>query len=311
MKSNTIGTIVAIIAQSFSALGMNLQRYAHTLHTDKPLIWRWPFLLGLVCLGLTEVSNFVALSFSPVSTIAPLGSFSIIMSAIFGQLFFSEKVKFNGAVGIVLIAFGTFLTISNGPSSSKDFTVEEFMELLKNPKKTSYFACIIIIMIILYIIGNKNLFLIVALASISAGNSVTLSKALAVFVKISITSQNQLTSFLPYCIIAFMVGSIILQVNRLNKAMENHKAYIVNSLYFVMLTVMSILNSSILYGEMISLNMNGKISFFFGLVLMGSGVFLLSSRSVKITTIPDEEIPFINNNLNQTMDNSKESLKDV
>lgn len=304
MKSNTIGALITVLAQCFSALGMNLQRYAHTLRISKPLIRRWPFLLGLVCLGLTEISNFIALSFSPVSTIAPLGSISTIASAIFGQLIFSEKVTSKGAIGIALIAFGTFLSISNGPSSSKDFTVEEFMELLMNPMKVGYFMCILVIMILLYIFGNKNLFLTVALASISAGNSVTLSKALAVFVKISITSQNQLTNILPYCIIIFIICSIVLQVNRLNKAMENHQAYVVNSLYFVMLTVMSILNSSILYGEMVALSLLGKISFAIGLILMGSGVFLLSSKPIKQTTpSDDEQAPFISNNVKNSNEN--------
>ena len=90
--------------------------------------------------------------------------------------------------------------------------------------------------------------------------------------------------------------------------MENHKAYIVNSLYFVMLTVMSILNSSILYGEMISLSTIGKISFIFGLILMGCGVFLLSARSVKNLTLNEEQVPFLNNSFNQTQDIIQETL---
>ncbi|OHS99051.1 NIPA-like protein 2 [Tritrichomonas foetus] len=293
MKSSLLGALISMIGQSCSALGMNLQRYAHTMKTSAPLIKRWPFILGVACTALTEAFNFVALSFAPVSTIAPLGSLSIIFSAIFGQLFFSENVKPKGIQGIILISCGTILTVINGPSNSKDLTVDEFQEVLKSPSKIVYFGLLVSIMVLLFIFGGNNLYMTIGLASISAGNSVTLSKALAVFVKLSITVQNQLASLLPYCVLLFIIGSVILQVNRLNKAMETHKAYVVNSLYFVMLTTMSIINSTILYGDMILLTASGMLLFFSGCLLMCVGVFLLSAEKGSNAKDDEENAAFI------------------
>ncbi|KAH0793978.1 NIPA-like protein 2 [Histomonas meleagridis] len=273
---------------------MNLQRYAHTIKSDKPLIKRFPFIMGIICLGICEVFNFVALTFSPVSVIAPLGSFSIIASAIFGNFFFGEKVSQKGIIGIILITLGTMSTVINGPSNSKDLSVEEFEQLLKSKGKIIYFSSILFIMIILKMFGGKHLLPTIALASLSAGNTVTLTKAIAMFVKMSVTTKNQLTSFVPYVIILFVVGSVLLQLHCLNIAMENHKAYIVNSLYFVALTTFSIINSSILYDEMMSVTALGKFLFFIGCTMMMVGVFILSSKSMKKKTQSDTE-PLLHN----------------
>lgn len=298
MTRNLTGTLISITGQGFNALGINLQRYAHTVNSNKPLISRLPFLLGLLCLGLTEIFNFIALSFAPVSTIAPLGSVSIIASAILGQLFFSETVQLKGYFGIILITIGTFLAVLTGPSSSKDFSVDEFLILFNNPIKRIYFISLFIIMILIFIFGGNNLYLTIGLAAISTGNTVTLSKAMAVFVKLSLTVENQLTHFLPYCIIAFIVASIVLQVNRINVALENNPAYLVNSLYFVMLTIMSIINSTVLFGEMINITNIGRCLFVCGLFLMGTGVYFLSAGK-RTESKDDEHVPLLKNKVNE------------
>ena len=299
MRSCFIGSLFSIIGQCTSGFGMNLQRYAHLIEKDKPLYKKWPFLLALLCIVLTEVFNFIALSFAPVSSIAPLGSINILASAFFGQYFFSENVKPKGVVGIVLISIGTVLTVINSQSESKEYTVEEFTALIKSPTTIAYYSVLLTIMIVIQLLCTENLYGLVIFAAISAGNSVTLVKALAVFVKISITQKNQLANLLPYLILVFVICCGILQVSKLNKAMESNKAYVVNSLYFVMFTIISISNSSFLYGELASMRFLQQFLFIVGCAVIMLGVYMLSYENSdaekKENKSDSEKVPFLNN----------------
>jgi hypothetical protein len=246
------------------------------MESDAPVIKRWPWLLGIACLGICEIINFVAISLAPVSIITPLGAFSIIAGAIFGHFFFGEDVGFSAVSGIGYITFGTFLMVANGPGGGKDLTVDEFAEIIRRPSVIAYFAATLLVMILLGIFARGNLYGVVGLASLGAGSSINLSKAIATFIKLSITSQNQLANVLPYAVLLVMAGFIVMQVRCLNLALAKHKSYVVNSVYFVMLTTMSTINASVLYGELGSLNGPRQLMFIAGGISVMYGVFLLS-----------------------------------
>lgn len=291
MRKYLIGVGISLTGHTVNALGMNLQRYAHTIETETSLVKRPPWLLGIACLGLAEVFNFVALSFAPGSVCAPLGSFGVMIGAILGQFLFNEPLTKTAYIAIGFITYGTFLIVINGPSNSKELSVEEFLIIIRSPFRIGYFASIILAMIIFSTFDNSKLFPTLTAASISAGNSLTLMKVLAVFVKMSVTSSNQMASVIPYCVIGFVAFSVILQVKLLNKAMEKYPAYIVNSIYFVMLTTFVIINSTILFDEMLSLDLPDTLLFASGCVAIVAGVILISLE--KGDDVVEEEIPFI------------------
>jgi multidrug transporter EmrE-like cation transporter len=264
------------------------------MESDRPLIQRIPWIAGMICLALCEVINFVAMSLAPVSIITPLGSFSVIASAVFGYAIFGEIVTKSGIFGIALITLGTVAIVVSGPSSSTDFTVEEFKSLISRPIVISYFLSIIGVMALLGFCAFNNLFGILGLASVSAANSIILSKALSTFVKVTILQSNQLTNFLPYGLIAVMAFSIVLQVHMVNRALKNHKCYIVNSLYFVMLTVMSIVNATVVYGEMVTVSGIGVIVFIVGGIAVVTGVYLLALDKDEKTTDDEKKTLILN-----------------
>lgn len=120
-----------------------------------------------------------------------------------------------------------------------------------------------------------------ALASVSAGNCITLTKALAMFIKLTLEGDNQLTHPFPYLILLFVLISVVLQLKCLNSAMENHKSYIVTALYFVVQIACTMVNASIVFGEM--LNLQGKSFVFFGIGTLSimQGVTMLYKETSK------------------------------
>jgi hypothetical protein len=241
------------------------------------------------------VINFVAVSLAPVSIITPLGSFSIIASAIFGYAFFDEPVTAADVSGISYITFGAILIVVNGPSNLKDFTVDEFKTIVARPTVAAYFASLIIGMVFLGIFARGSLYGTLALASIGAGNTITLSKALSTFVKVSIVGENQLIYGLPYAIALFMALSLVVQVRCLNAALAKHKSYVVNSVYFVMLTALSVLNATIVYGEMIAITKIGALMFAAGSISVANGVHLLAANKEEKKAPDDERQPLLQN----------------
>jgi len=296
MSNYLLGVCVSLFGHSISALGMNLQRYAHTLQTNAPLYKRKPWIFGLLCMALCEVINFIALSLAPASVVAPLGSFSVVCSALFGGLIFGERVGPDAVTSIVFIVIGAFITVYNGPPNSKDLSVEEFKDIIGSPKTLVFIVTLLVLMAVLGVLGRKNVFASIALASVSAGNTITLSKTLSMFVKMSITTQNQLNNFLPYLILGIIVASVILQLKCINKAMETHKSFVVSAFYFVMLTTMTIINATVLFGEMISLKTNTLIMFSGGCVCVMIGVWILTKETSKYR---DEEQHLLNNYRNE------------
>lgn len=273
------GIALSLLGQCMNALGMNFQRYGNVMESDKPLVARWPWIIGLVCLALCEVLNFLALSIVPVSIIATLGSFSIIASAVFGQILFHESVSVQGVSGICFIVYGALITIVNGPSSAKDMSVEEFEVVFRKPLTIAYFSCTFTMMVLLAICGRGRLIPSIAFAALGAGNSINISKALAVFVKMSLTAENQLANVLPYVMTGIMIGLIVLQMRFLNLALAQSKTYIVTSIYFVLLTTMSVLNATVIYGDLMELSEIRMMMFFAGALSIMLGVFLLSQSS--------------------------------
>ena len=258
---------------------MNFQRYANVMESDKPLVGRWPWIVGLACMGLCELFNFVALSLVPVSIVATLGSFSIISSAVFGQILFGEVVSLQGVSGIGFIVYGAVLTVVNGPSSAKDMSVEEFEVVFKKPLTIAYFSVTFTAMVLLAVCGGGRLYPSIAFAALGAGNSINISKALAVFVKMSLTTENQLANVLPYMMTGVMVGLIVLQMKYLNLALAQSKTYIVNSIYFVMLTTMSVLNATVIYGDLVGLGGVRMMMFAAGALSIMLGVYLMAQSS--------------------------------
>lgn len=271
-----IGIFVALFGHSISAMGINLQKYAHLKPSDKPLGKQPVWILGLVCMALCEVVNFVALSLVPASVVAPLGSFSVVCCAIFGSLLFKESIDKQAIIGIAFIVFGTIIVVWNGPSNSEEITVEAFVKIIHSLKAKIYIACDLLILFILYRCGDKSIFGTIGLAAVSAGNTVTLTKALSTFVAISVGGNNQLLNPVPYIVILLIACSLVMQVNKLNKGMEMFPSYICSALQFVILTTVTNFNSAVLYGEMKSLTSIKATLFIIGCLIVMFGVYKLS-----------------------------------
>jgi uncharacterized membrane protein len=92
-----VGVFLAALASLISNLGVTLQKLLHNQTLEKggdrskyynqPLWW-----LGVSLVVLGSLADFAALSFSPQSMIAPLGSLTLVSNVIFAPYLLKEKI---------------------------------------------------------------------------------------------------------------------------------------------------------------------------------------------------------------------------
>lgn len=276
------GVLLALVGNGLSALGMNLQRYSHTHQQDRSLFRRPAYVLGLICFALTEVFNFVALSFTPPSVISPLSTFNILCTTVFGRFLFGEEVGPGTARGLVFLIIGSVMNVVFGPKSANDLDVEEFTKQLSTGSSKGYILGCMLVIAVAGIGFRTSVYGLVLAASVSAGNTITLTKALAVFVKLSITSTNQMGKLIPYIVLVFVGISVGIQLFFINKAMEKAPSHIVNALYSVLMNISVMAASSVLFqgdGQMTPMRIG----------MTGIGILLSIYGLIKICNGKEEE----------------------
>jgi bacterial/archaeal transporter family protein len=79
-----------------------------SLSSISPKSYLFLCLSGLAT-GASWICYFRALKLGNASQVAPIDKLSVVLVAVFGVIFLSEKLSFGNWLGIALIAFGAFL----------------------------------------------------------------------------------------------------------------------------------------------------------------------------------------------------------
>lgn len=114
--STTIRTIV-ILFISFMVVVLNKSFYLIENLDFKQVIF---LILSGVSTSLLWLCYFKALQLGNVSMVTPIDKTSIVLTLILSIVFLNEKITFIKVVSMMLILFGTFLTINREKKNNKD-----------------------------------------------------------------------------------------------------------------------------------------------------------------------------------------------
>jgi len=146
------GIGIALLANSFIAISLNIQKLAHNrneaLGPDKripyykmPLWW-----VGMTLNGIGEVGNLVAYGFAEATVVTPMGAVSVIWSVLMSTLFLKEQFKLSQAFGIVAIIGGVVLMVySKGAEPVIEPTVEEAVELYFGTFQSVVYTLVVVV----------------------------------------------------------------------------------------------------------------------------------------------------------------------
>lgn len=244
--------------------------------------------MGTFLMAAGEVGNFAAFGFAPASLVAPLGAWSVVLSAILAHVFLHENVSNRNLLGIALCVTGAFLIGAAGPDVSTSEAALDADTVFRLLVRTPFVVFIILTLtataVLVYIahrtsLGQKYIFIYVGVSSLLGGVTVVCAKALSTFLRLTFEGNSQFGNWLPFALVVILATAILAQLRYLNLAMAQFGNAQVIPVYYVLFTSCAMSSGVIMYREFDALTI-GNIPFFLGICSTMSGVFLVS-RSAK------------------------------
>ncbi|CAG8480982.1 2612_t:CDS:2, partial [Dentiscutata erythropus] len=209
--------------------------------------------LGMILMIIGEICNFVAYAFTQAILVTPLGALSVVISAVLSSIFLKEKLSFEGKVGCALCIIGATIIVIHAPSTTVANSIDEFRNEFFHPLFLGYaITCIFLTLIIIWRVapkyGSKNMLVYIGVCSMIGSLSVVTTQGLgtAIVTTIMDPKQNQLTNWFFYVVAAFVVVTLLTEINYLNKALNLFNTAMVTPVYYVLFTGLTIISSAIL-----------------------------------------------------------------
>uniref|UniRef100_A0ACD5TB20 Uncharacterized protein n=1 Tax=Avena sativa TaxID=4498 RepID=A0ACD5TB20_AVESA len=241
----------------------------------EPLWW-----VGMITMVVGEVANFVAYAFAPAILVTPLGSLSIIISAVLAHVMLREKLHIFGILGCVLCVVGSTTIVLHAPPERQIESVTEVWGLATEPAFMCYVAVVLALVAVLVfkfvpLYGQTHVMVYVGVCSLVGSVSVMSVKALGIALKLTFSGTNQLVYPQTWAFTTIVITCIITQMNYLNKALDTFNTAVVSPIYYTMFTSLTILASVIMFKDWDRQNPTQIVTEMCGFVTILSGTFLL------------------------------------
>ncbi|KAI9481104.1 MAG: magnesium transporter NIPA-domain-containing protein [Benjaminiella poitrasii] len=241
--------------------------------------------LGILLMILGEVGNFVAYGFAPASTIAPLGTTTLVANVILAPLMLKEVFRKRDLIGVILAVTGAAMVVFSSNSEETALSPELIMESLIQMRSFIYFIftgiAITTLTLLSPIYGSASIMIDLGLVAIYGGYTVLSTKSVASL--LSLTFFKMFTYPVSYFLIFVLAITAILQIKYLNKALQRFDSTEVIPTQFVLFTISAIIGSAILYHDFDSMSLDQMSKFMSGCAVEFLGVYLITSKRAKNT----------------------------
>ncbi|KAI8367607.1 magnesium transporter NIPA-domain-containing protein [Radiomyces spectabilis] len=236
--------------------------------------------LGISLMVLGEVGNFVAYGFAPASTIAPLGTTTLVSNVILAPLILKEVFRKRDLLGVCLAVLGAGMVVLSSNEDQVTLSPELIMETLTETRSIIYFiisgVAIVTLTIASPLYGKSSIMIDLGLVAIYGGYTVICTKSLASL--LSMTLFKMFAYPVSYVLIIVLVATAILQIKYLNKALQRFDSTEVIPTQFVLFTISAIVGSAALYHDFDNMSMEQMSRFMTGCAVEFLGVYLITSK---------------------------------
>jgi hypothetical protein len=266
-----IGAILALIAASLNAVSFvyNRKAFNHIQAKQKAegrekvkgtgyeYLKNGTWWIGMTAMGLAEVINTIAFAFAPVIIVAPLGAWSVALTAVLASFILKERLSFSGKIGAALCMIGSIAICVTAPAAAvPTHTIEEFTAYLKGIAFIVYAAvCFVGVLVLNFWAvprwGTKNIMVHITIASIVGSFLVQIASGVGSAVVYSIghfDTYNVFVDWQFWLLFVILVILILFQIAFINKAIACFHATIVMPIYFVSFTIWTFVTFLFLYG---------------------------------------------------------------
>ena len=264
-------------------------------YLKSPMWWT-----GMIIMVFGEIFNFVAYAFADAVLVTPLGALSVVLCAVLSSIFLKEKLTLFGKVGCFLCIVGSVIIALNAPTSHVGGKITEFQKLFLAPGFLTWAGvCIVASLVLVFVFapkyGKKHMLIYITVCSLIGGLSVSVTSGLGAAILLSIRGQNQFKHWFIYFLLGFVVVTLLVEINYLNKALELFNTATVTPTYYVIFTGATLITSIILQQGLNASAVN-IVTLVMGFLVICAGIVLLQLSKIDPEELQDQ--PGLDNDTN-------------
>lgn len=246
-------------------------------YLKSPIWW-----LGISLMVVGEAGNFLAYGFAPASIVSPLGVVALISNCLIAPLLLHEEFRIRDALGVVIAIAGCVTVVLSASGSNPKLSPDDIWDLITQWEFETYLGVTCVLIIILMVASNKfgdrTVLIDLGLVGLFGGYTALSTKGVASL--LSNTIWRVFTFSITYLLVAILVGTAILQIKYVNRALQHFNSTIVIPTQFVLFTISVIVGSAVLYRDFERQSAADAGKFVGGCALTFLGVwFITSGRS--------------------------------
>lgn len=267
------------LAQSFESSDLqegfgDAEFIEQTTYLKSPYWWA-----GIVLMTIGETGNFLAYGFAPASIVSPLGVVALVSNCVIAPIMLKERFRLRDFWGVVVAVGGAVTVVLSAKHEEKRLGPHEVIGAITTMEFEIYMAVTVVLISILVWAspkyGKKTILIDLGLVGLFGGYTALSTKGVA-----SMLSTSLLQAFanpITYALIAVLIGTAVMQVKYVNRALQRFDSTQVIPVQFVMFTISVIIGSAILYRDFESTTPERVTKFVGGCLLTFFGVFLITS----------------------------------
>ncbi|CAB1431137.1 unnamed protein product [Pleuronectes platessa] len=218
----------------------------------------WLWWGGLLTMGAGEACNFVAYMFAPATLVTPLGALSVLISAVLSSYLLGEVLNVLGKLGCLLCVLGSILLVIHAPEEQEVTSLQDMTDKLLDPGFLVFISAVLLF-----------------ICSLLGAFTVSSVKGLAIAINTMLDDVSVLTSPLTWILLLTLIGSVVTQVNYLNKSLDTFNTLLVYPVYYVLFTSVVLSTSIILFQEWTSMTAVDVVTTLGAFVVIVVGVAML------------------------------------
>ncbi|KAJ4309878.1 hypothetical protein N0V94_008724 [Neodidymelliopsis sp. IMI 364377] len=247
--------------------------------------------LGIILMTIGEAGNFLAYGFAPASIVSPLGVVALISNCIIAPFMLKERFRWRDAMGVVVAVGGAVTVVLSASDNNPKLGPDEIWALIKRWEFETYLGITVGVIAVLMVASNrygeKNILIDLGLVGLFGGFTALSTKGVASL--LSYTLWRVITFPVFYLLVAILIGTAVMQIKYINRALQRFDATQVIPVQFVMFTLSVILGSAILYRDFERTSGDDAGKFVGGCALTFSGVWLITSGRPRRHDDDDDE----------------------
>ncbi|CAK7223524.1 hypothetical protein SBRCBS47491_005234 [Sporothrix bragantina] len=245
-----------------------------TSYLRSPYWW-----LGQVLITVGEMGNFLAYGFAPASIVSPLGVVALISNCVIAPILFKETFRKRDFFGVIIAIAGAVTVVLSAKQEETKLNPHDVWDAITTTAFLIYVGvtCSLIALLMWASprYGNRTILIDLGLVGLFGGYTVLATKGVS-----SMLSSTLLRAFLTpmtYVLLVILLGTAVMQVRYVNKALQRFDSTQVIPIQFVMFTLCVIIGSAVLYRDFERTTAEQAAKFVGGCLLTFFGVFIITS----------------------------------